>query len=296
MHAMEWGDLKIFLTAVRAGSYTLAGAQLGINRTTVGRRIDALELAVGRELFRETPHGHAPTAEGLELLRAAEAMERQIEAVHGAMVRPAPPAARLRIASSAGMAVEFMQEFRAFQEIHPEMPIELLGELDPVDAVTHRRADLGIAVLRVRPLRLDGVKIATLSQAPYIARDHVKAAPLGWGHEIENALPGQWTVTNAAADPADIAGQSLFNNWPMLKQAVLCGFGSAFLWCFSAEAEPGLQRIACPDPRDDYPLWLLYRARTPPGRSLRALLAFLAERLPARLGTPPDSDTPVGEV
>ncbi len=61
MHAMEWDDLKVFLAAVRTGSYTAAGRLLGINRTTVGRRIDALENALGVSLFQYTPNGPVPT-------------------------------------------------------------------------------------------------------------------------------------------------------------------------------------------------------------------------------------------
>lgn len=294
MHIMDWSDLKIFLAAVRAGSYTVAGAQLGINRTTVGRRIDALEKAVGRELFMETPHGHAPTAEGLALLEAAEAMERRVDALQDAIDRPSPPAARVRIASSAGIVSEFMDELSRFQTLHPEVPVELLGELDPVDAVTHRRADLGIAILRVPPLRLDGLKVATLSQARYAARPAASPAPLAWGHEMENALPGQWTVTNAAS--GEVSGQHRFNSWPTLKQAVLAGMGSASLWCFSADGEPGLQRLAPPDPRDDYPLWLLHRARTPPGRGVRTLMAFLSGALEARFRQPAGRGPSEGEA
>jgi len=75
---MEWSDLKIFLAAVRAGSYTAAGRQLGVNRTTVGRRIDALEAALGVELFRETPRGHEPSRDGEHLLAAATRIEREL--------------------------------------------------------------------------------------------------------------------------------------------------------------------------------------------------------------------------
>jgi DNA-binding transcriptional LysR family regulator len=74
-----------------------------------------------------------------------------------------------------------------------------------------------------------------------------------------------------------------FNTWPQMKQAVLAGFGSAVLWCFAADAEPALRRLAPPDPRHDCPLWLLHRAKAPPGPALQALIAFLHARLPARL-------------
>src|SRR4051812_4824041 len=75
---MHWNDLEVFLAAVRTGSYTAAGRQLGVNRTTIGRRVDALEKALGKPLFEETPLGPSPTVAGARLLDAAAAMEHEV--------------------------------------------------------------------------------------------------------------------------------------------------------------------------------------------------------------------------
>lgn len=283
---MEWSDLKVFLAAVRAGSYTAAGRRLGVNRTTVGRRIDALEDALGVALFEETPLGPSPTSAGERLLAAAQVIENEVDCLLNALGAEARQVDPVRIASSAGIATEFLPELIAFRRANPAIGIELLGELDPVDAVTHRRADLAIALVRVPPLRLAGVQVATLSQAIYAHRELVgTAAPLGWGHEVGAALPGgQWTAANPAGDTAELARLATFNSWPQLKQAVLAGMGSAALWCFAADAEPSLERLAGPDPRHDSPLWLLYRAKSPPGSSLARLVAFLETALASRLG------------
>lgn len=291
---MEWSDLKIFLAAVRAGSYTAAGRELGVNRTTVGRRIEALETALGVELFLHGPSGPAPTHSGQRLLAAAVAMERDADTIRDAFdpaVRPHPP---VRIASSAGIASEFLAELARFQVAEPAIPFELLAELDPVDAVTNRRADLGIALLRLPPKRLRGVQIATLSQARYGLKGRTSDRPLGWGHEIEHALPGQWTDANPVGVEAEAGGHSAFNNWPQLKEAVLAGLGTAALWCFAADGATGLEQLARPDPRNDYPLWLVHRAKMPPGHGLLRLSAFLADALRTRLN--PDEDAPAVEA
>ena len=280
---MEWSDLKIFLAAVRAGSYTAAGRQLGVNRTTVGRRIDALEAALGVELFRETPRGHEPTPDGEALLAAASRIEQEVEGLALRLGNAARPAAPVRIASSAGLAIEFLDEIRRFQERDPSVCVELLGEIDPVDAVTHRRADLAIAVLRTPPRRLHGVQAGILSQARYGLKGRADLPSLGWGHEIESALPGQWTNANPAGAAAETGCHPAFNSWPQMKQAVMCGFGSASLWCFAAEKERSLERLAPPDPRHAYPLWLLRRAKVPPGSGLDRLIDHLAAALGARL-------------
>lgn len=277
---MEWSDLAVFLAAVRAGTYTAAGRQLAVNRTTIGRRVDALELALGTPLFESTPFGYAPTTAGARLLAAAEAIEREVAAMRVDVGALAPRAAPVRIAGSGGIASEFLPELAAFRQAHPDVPIELLGELDPLEAVTQRRADLGLALVRALPLRLAGVQVATLSQAPYARAADLP--PLGWGYEFAATLPGGPWGTNPSGEAAQAAGLMTFNAWPQLKQAVLAGLGQASLWCFAMDHAPDLIRLAPPDPRQDCPLWLVHRAKAPPGPGLARLIAFLQTRIAAR--------------
>lgn len=280
---MNWDDLRIFMAAVRAGTYQQAGADLGINRTTVGRRIDGLEAALGVTLFRETPFGHEPTEEGREVIAAASEIERQVDAVL-ARYASAPQRPRtVRVASSAGVAVEFLPEFAAFMATNPDIAIEFVGALDPLEAVRFRRADLALALVRRPPARLEGVEVGTLRQARYRRRGTEDAKPLGWGREIEAALPGQWTTANPSGDAAQADGVSRFNSWSQLRDAVRAGLGEAHLWTFAGEADPMLERLAEPDPRHDSPLWLLRLASPSPGAHLTRLIDYLAEALARRL-------------
>lgn len=280
---MQWDDLRYYLAAVRAGSYTAAGRRLGVNRTTVGRRVEALEEALGIPVFHETPLGPEPTARGAQLLETAARIETEIEAM---LAEIAPAMQRkdlIRIAGSGGIVSEFVPDLLAFRDEMPGVSIELLSELDPVDAVTYRRADLGIAIVRKPPRRLAGVEIATLSQARYGLRGARQTSQLGWGHEVDAALPGQWITANPSGVEAEAMGLMTFNSWPQLKQAVLSGFGTAKLWRFAADPEALLERLDEPDPRDDYPLWLIHRAKAPPSPALSGLIRFLQQRLGQRL-------------
>ncbi|WP_197274516.1 LysR family transcriptional regulator [Novosphingobium sp. AAP83] len=277
---MQWGDLEVFLAAVRTGSYTAAGRQLGVNRTTIGRRVDALEQALGTPLFEQTPLGYAPTVAGARLLAGAEAMEREAAAMLLDISHIGLRSAPIRIAGSGGIASEFLPELARFRRENPDVPIELLGELDPLEAVTQRRADLGIALVRTLPLRLAGVQVTTLRQAIYSVADGLP--PLGWGYEFDAVLPGGAWSSNPAGEVAQAAGLATVNSWPQLKQAVLAGIGQACLWCFSADEEPALARLAPPEPRHDCPLWLVHRAKAPPGPSLSRLIAFLQDAIAAR--------------
>ena len=285
---MEWSDLEVYLAAVRTGSYTAAGRLLGVARTTIGRRVEALERALGVPLFEQTPQGYASTPAGARLLAAAEAIEREVGAMLAEIGAAGRPEAPIRIAGSGGIAAEFLAELASFRRARPGIPLELLGELDPVEAVTQRRADLGLALVRSPPLHLAGTRIGTLAQAVYGRRDSPGLAPLGWGYAFAAALPGGgWRTANPGADEAQQAGLATVNSWLELKQAVLAGIGRASLWCFAADAEPSLERLSAPDPRHEATLWLVHRAKAPPGPALRAVIADLGRSIAARIGAAP---------
>lgn len=280
--------MEIFLAAVRTGTYTAAARQLEINRTTVGRRVEALERTLGVALFEQTPLGYAPTAAGARLLATAEAIEREVAMMVTDLGTIGRRSAPIRIASSAGLATEFLPEIATFRRANPDLPVELLGELDPLDAVTQRRAHLGIALVRSPPLRLSGVEVGVLSQATYALRGAGDLPRLGWGYEFDAALPGgAWTGANPSGEVAQAAGLATCNDWPQLKQAVLSGLGSASLWCFAADGEPSLVRTSPPNSRHDSPLWLVHHAKSPVSPGLARLIDFLREAIAAQIGDRP---------
>ena len=280
---MDWGDLEVFLAAVRAGTYTAAGRDLAVNRTTVGRRVEALERGLGVALFENSPLGVAPTPEGARVLAAAEAVEREVAAMVADLGAAGRHPAPVRLAVSGSMGCEFLGELAQFSRGCGAAPVQLLAELDPLDAVTQRRADLGLALVRSPPVRLAGIHVATLSQATYRRRGAGTLPPLGWGYEFAAALPGPpWSPANPAGEPAQEAGLFACNDWPQMIGAVRAGLGTARLWCFAADADPGLERLDAPNPRHDSPLWLVHRSKAPPSPALARLMAYLAEVLPRR--------------
>ena len=74
---MRWDDLRVFLAVARRGRLQAAGRTLGLDPTTAGRRIAALEAALGTALFERSAEGYALTEAGGGLLAHAQAMEAQ---------------------------------------------------------------------------------------------------------------------------------------------------------------------------------------------------------------------------
>jgi len=288
---MDWDDLRFFLNAVRAGNYTAAAQRLEVNRTTVGRRVSALEHALGVSLFELTPMGYRPTPAGRAVLETAQRVEREIAGLAGPMTALGErPSGTVRLAVSAELDTEFMAELIGFRAAYPEVRLELPVVTDAMASVLQRKADLGLCPTLHKPGELTGRRIGSLTRALYAARDYLERLPpdmpladhqwVAWGKELVGNAPSRWMRQNLPEAATIIAE---VNSWTALKEAVLCGFGVGPLWCFVADRDKRLQRLRPPDPALSLDLWLLVRADVPPDACTTALMQFLAPALAERI-------------
>src|SRR5262245_1917158 len=73
---LDWDQIRVFLAVARSGHLAAAAARLGMDVSTVSRRIDRLEDDLGAHLFERTKDGTIPTAAAEAMVAAAEEMER----------------------------------------------------------------------------------------------------------------------------------------------------------------------------------------------------------------------------
>lgn len=83
---MDWNDARAFLAVARSGTLATAAVELGVNPSTVHRRVRALEAALSAKLFDKTPRGYALTAVGEAALVGAEAAEEALLATQRAVI------------------------------------------------------------------------------------------------------------------------------------------------------------------------------------------------------------------
>ena len=123
----DWNDLRYFLACARAGSLAAAGRSLKVDQTTVGRRLGALEEALGSQLFDRTPEGFTLTATGQRLLETAQTIEQATIISSGGRRAPthasrascgSPPA---RALSATFLASELI----ALHAAHPGFEVQL---------------------------------------------------------------------------------------------------------------------------------------------------------------------------
>lgn len=78
---LEWSDLPVFLAIAREGTLGRAARRTGQSQPTMGRRLRALEEATGLTLFQRSSEGFVLTDDGEVMLRHAERMEAEAQAL-----------------------------------------------------------------------------------------------------------------------------------------------------------------------------------------------------------------------
>jgi DNA-binding transcriptional LysR family regulator len=150
MHiSMDWDGLQMFLAVARSGRISAAARRLGVQHTTVARRIAALEQALGVPLFYRTPRGYLLTPEGQNVVVAAEAMEGAAIAIEArARETSGVLAGRVRVAMPPEYGSHWLApRVAAFRAVHPRIQLQIL--------VGTRERDLsrGEAELAIQPPR-----------------------------------------------------------------------------------------------------------------------------------------------
>jgi DNA-binding transcriptional LysR family regulator len=173
---LVWDDLRIFLAVHRARSHAGAARLLHTAPTTVGRRLTAIEAAVGARLFTRTPEGLAPSAAAQRLLPHAERVEAEVlEAERALSGADARPTGSVRVTSGDGFAAYVIAPaLPAFLAAHPGLTLEIRADVRALD-LTRGEADVAVRLFRPRERSLVarrlGLEQYGLFAAPaYLAR------------------------------------------------------------------------------------------------------------------------------
>ena len=141
---MNWDDLRILLAVSRAETMTRAARRLGVNQTTVSRRIQALEEALGVELVVRSRDGIALTEAGRQAAHAVEGMELVAHDVERSLIGgDAQLAGVLRVTTIDLIAHYHPDLFASFAAEYPAVELEVTVGFDQ-RSLAKREADLAI--------------------------------------------------------------------------------------------------------------------------------------------------------
>lgn len=286
---MNWDDVRVFLAVARAGNLRRAGQRLGLSQPTAGRRLQALESALGVALFSRGRRGHRLTAAGEALLPRAEAMQHaaaELARAGGGLGQA--PGGVVRISANEWPAL-FLA--RALPPSADDFAIELVVS-EQTEQLTRREADLAVrhglpATGEFLTRRAGRIATAIYGAADYVAA-HPEAstrrrfAACDWVAYTEEQAHFQsmlWLGPRLGARRPAVRASST----ALLRDAVRTGAGLGLLPCFLGDATPELERVGGPIAGIAADYWLIVPRELAPLPRLRRAIdwvvgSFAAER------------------
>jgi DNA-binding transcriptional LysR family regulator len=292
---LDWNDLQYFLAIHRAGTLAAAAGRLGINATTVGRRLTNLEEQVKARLFDRTPDGYVLTLAGRDLLPYAERIEAAAISVERNVAgRDLVAAGRVRLSATEMIATRFVApHLSRLHARYPDLTLELECTNRSV-SLARREADIALRLARPREEHVVTKRLASVPLALYASSAYLTQC--GTPHDPERSLRGQrvilfaesrlFAVENewlaARLDGAAVALRS--DSVSSIYAAAVADVGIALLPRAVAELDPRLVRIetqTAPEPRV---IWQAVHEDLQRSARVRVVLDFLSEVLQREAG------------
>lgn len=171
-------DLRYFLEVARTGRLVAAGKGLGVNHTTVGRRITALERALGNRLFDRVPTGWVLTDAGHELIVHAESIESALlAAMEGAASGGGRLSGTVRIATPDGFGAFLLApSLETLFAQNPDLDVEIVTATRH-DVLAAREFDVAVTLERPSPRSVDISELADYRLGLYASAAYLETHP-----------------------------------------------------------------------------------------------------------------------
>jgi DNA-binding transcriptional LysR family regulator len=284
MQSLDWSELQAFLAIARAGQLARAAQAMGVDATTMGRRLRRLESRVGAILFEQTREGQVLTEAGEALLAKVEAMAQAAADIAQTGEASGGLSGTLRITVSEGFGSWFLaRHLHEFQTAHPALTVDLVansGFLSP----SRREAD--IAVLLSRPKRgpliarkLSDYGLRLYASPAYLARAGTPRAPadLSHGHRLIGYIPDllfapELGYLDEIHPNLEVRLRSSSINAQL--RLIASGAGIGVLPCFLGDADPALVTVL-PERLIERTFWLVRHKDTANLARVRAFCDWL---------------------
>ncbi|MCW0180916.1 LysR family transcriptional regulator [Zavarzinia sp.] len=301
----DWDDLKIALAIARHGTLTAAGRALGLNQSTMGRRLAAMEAVIGQPLFERQGTSLMATELGSRVVAAAEHVagtmaELQVELAGG----PTALEGILRLSAPELLIAPFLASRLApFIASHPGLAVELVADERP-PVLARRDSDIALRFSLPDQAELFVRRVAFIAFAVYASPRYVLSAGLD-PEERRSPVAGTFSGCDAVGPPPELSGAA-DAQWfatvargarPALRvdgiaaqlAAIKAGLGVGLLPCFIGDDE-GLTRLTAPGACPLREVWLAVHRELRHAPRLRAMIdqlsAVMKRERPALMGAP----------
>ncbi|QIB34369.1 LysR family transcriptional regulator [Ancylobacter pratisalsi] len=285
---LAWDDFRLIKAVADAKGLPAAAAQIGVNHSTVFRRLKQIEENLGSVLFERHRTGYALTPAGEEMVALANRLDEEITAVGRKLAGREPaPSGELRVTVPDSLLIDFLVPILAsFRQRYPEVRLDIVLSNQALN-LSKRDADVAIRATDHPPENLVGRRVARIAWALYgrsqdypepnaVTQEQLDTANWVSLGDSLGALKAVKFVQEHVA-PERVAYK--INSVLGLAEAVEAGIGIGHIPCLIGDARPTLVRIGPPD--EDYAadLWLLTHPDLRHSPRVRAFLDFLATEI-----------------
>ncbi len=286
----DWALYRTLLAVLDEGSLSAAARSLGLTQPTVARHVDALEAALGGDLFVRSQRGLDPT----DLAHALRPQAQIMATTAAALVRTASGtlgavAGTVRISASDVVGVEHLPPIlTCLKREHPGLVIELTLS-DRLDDLLAREADIAVRMTQPTQTALLAKRLPSVEIGFHAHRDYLdrRGTPVDMMDLARHDLIGydmETAALRAMAErlaPLDRRGFALRADSNLAQLAAIrAGFGIGLCQTRIARREPVLVRIL-PEIALPLPLWIVMHEDLKTSARFRAVFDALAAGLAA---------------
>lgn len=265
--ALSWDDIRLVKAIADAGGLAGAAQALGLNASTVFRRLAQLEDSLGTAVFVRARTGYSPTATGEEMVALAARMEDDVAGLTRKLAGgDVSPAGELRVTTNDSLLVSLLTPILAgFQQHCRDIRLDMVLGNQALN-LAKRDADVAIRASDNPPDTLFGRRVGRIAWALY-GREQDYPDPalpplddlLGRARWIAlgDALGSFKAAKYVRARVAPERVVYKLNTVLGLTEAVEQGIGIGHLPCFIADLRPTLRRLSQPVAEFGTDLWLL---------------------------------------
>ena len=289
----NWNDIQYFLVVAEEGSMSAGGRRLGVNQSTVSRRISALEDELKVRLFEHLSKGYVLTQTGEEFLIFAKAIEIEMTKIDQVITgADTQLAGNIRITTVESLAnLVLIPIVAKFIKLHPEISVDIIIS-ENIISLTQRQADIALRATNSPPENLVGRRVIKgVTFATYGSIDYLNSMGNIEKQETfdlnDPKSPFSWVGWDDEGSGVKYYGPSCpkdkvrckFNTVTTMIEAVKAGIGIAQLPCLLGDAEPQLKRISSIDKKHIFDVWMLIHSNLRHIARFRVFLDFFAEEL-----------------
>jgi DNA-binding transcriptional LysR family regulator len=284
----DWALYRTLLAVLDEGSLSAAARSLGLTQPTVARHIDALEAALGADLFVRSQRGLDPT----DLARSLRPQTQVMATTAAALLRTASGtlgavAGTVRISASDVVGIEHLPSILAcLRRAHPALMMEL-SLSDRLDDLLARESDIAVRMTEPTQTALLARRLPSIELGFYAHRDYLerRGTPTNMADLSAHDLIGYDTETPALRAmatrlaPLDRKGFALRADSNLAQLAAIrTGFGIGMCQAPIAQRDPALVRVL-PTVALPLPVWIVMHEDLKTSARFRTVFDALATGL-----------------